>query len=400
MVYNERMAIKLLTDIKNLAGKRVLLRVDFNVPIERGKIKDDFKIVQSLPTIKYLLQHKAKVILVSHLGRPQGKPVSSLSLRPIAKRLEQLLKKKLYFLDTSTLRNGWKDVQVEASHLLPGSLLFLENIRFFPGEEKDSRAFSKQLATLADLFVLDGFAVAHRKAASVSGVARYLPSCAGFLLAKEYEMLSQVITKPKRPLVMIMGGVKLETKIPIIDHLLPLVDHILLGGGIANTYLWAQGYSVGNSIIDRKFKKKMVYYGHNKKIIAPVDVVVGTAQGKKAKIISVDQIGKLSSGEGMFDVGPKTSQLYANYIAGAKLVFWNGALGYFEKSVYQKGTFSLAQTLAKHSKVVRICGGGETGEVLKKLKILTRIDFVSTGGGALLEFLSGKKLPGIEAVKK
>jgi phosphoglycerate kinase len=392
------MSLRAVTKIKDLKNKKVILRCDFNVPLINKHIEDDFKILQSIATINYLTKQGARVIILSHLGRPEGVYDSTLSLRPVHAYLEKKLRKTILFVDVLKLKDSWNAAERMVNELKPGEIALLENIRFFAGEEKNSAAFAKQLARLGEFFVLDGFGVAHRSAVSVNGIAKYLPHAAGMLLAEEIEALSVVIKKPRRPFVLILGGVKLETKIPVIDYLVSKADYILLGGGIANTYLWAKGYKVGESLIEKKFRSKMLGYIKNKKIIAPHDVVVGTKAGKKVRIVGVDNLLLRSGEEGIFDVGPETLLKYGEIIKQAGSVVWNGALGYFEQPAYETGTFTLARIIANNSQVFRVCGGGETVEVLKKLRLDKKIDFISTGGGAMLEFLSGKILPGIKSV--
>ncbi|OGH88783.1 MAG: phosphoglycerate kinase [Candidatus Magasanikbacteria bacterium RIFOXYC2_FULL_42_28] len=385
------MRLRKITEVKNLKDKRVLVRVDFNVPVEKGKVKEDFKIIKSLPTIKYLLSKGARVILVSHLGRPKGVD-KKLSLAPVAKCLEKLLGEKVRLDRDPDFRRDDSGAR----------LVLLENIRFFPEEEKCGIILSKQLAGLADLFVLDGFAVAHRASASVSGVAKYLPAYAGLLISAEIEGLEHATAKAKKPLVLILGGAKIETKIPILQNFLTKADYILVGGGIVNTYLAGHGHQLGASLIDKDYIKLMKRLGAHKKIIMPVDVVVGCANGTKARIVSLLKPLKLSKNEGIFDIGPATVKLFSQYIKKAKTLIWNGAMGRFEQHPYQYGTYSLARLFAARSKgqAFGVAGGGETIEILEKLKLAGEIDLVSTGGGAMLEYLSGKILPGIKILKK
>lgn len=384
------MRLRKITDLKNLKDKRILVRVDFNVPLEKGKVKDDFKIKKSLPTIKYLLSKGAKIILVSHLGRPLGVD-KKLSLAPVAKCLEKLLGEKVKLISDFRFQISKSD-----------AVVLLENIRFFSEEEKCDILFSKRLADLADIFVLDGFAVAHRAAASVSGVAKYLPTYAGLLMAEEIEGLERATTKAKKPLVLIIGGAKTETKIPILKNFLNKADYILIGGGIFNTMLAAGGQNVGVSLFDKEHLKLIKSLSGNKKIIKPIDAVVGKENGKNARIVSLAQPLKLTKNEGIFDIGPATVKLFAQYIKKARTLIWNGALGKFEQHPYQYGTYSLARLFAARAQgqAFGVAGGGETVEILEKLKVANEIDLVSTGGGAMLEYLSGKILPGIKILKK
>ncbi len=384
------MQIKSIKSAKHLFGQRVLVRVDFNVPVKGGKVADNFKIQSSLPTIKFLLHSGARVILVSHLGRPT-KCDKKFSLLPVAKELEKLIGTKVYFGNLEN-RDDWEGEK----------LVLLENIRFYKGEETNDPKFVKQLSQVADMFVLDGFAVAHRDSASVTGVTKYLPSYAGLLLAEEVEELSKVITSPKRPLVVMLGGLKMETKILVLKNLFPKADKILLAGGMVSTYLWAKGNKMGKSIIEKKFKKEILLYLENKKVVLPLDIVVGKDNGKDAHVVNLNKKIILKKDESAYDVGPKTVLLYSEYLKNAQTIIWNGALGRFEQPPYQHATFALAQLLAARAKgrVYGVCGGGETVEILRHLHLLNDIDLVSTGGGAMLKFLSGEKLPGLKNLLK
>lgn len=387
---------KSIEQVKNLANKNVLLRVDFNVPIKGGKILDNYKIKKSLATIKFLIEKRAKVILVSHLGRPEGVE-KKLSLKPVAAELEKFLQKKVKVLDVLNLQK----TKTQIDKLFPSDVVMLENIRFAKGESENSEKFAKELAGLADIFVLDGFAVAHRQAASVTGVAKYLPAFAGLLLEEEVEGLDRALKSPKKPFVVVLGGIKTETKIPVLKNLLKKANYILVGGGILNTYLWAKGYKVGNSLVDKKLKKEILQYCSKRKVILPVDVIVGGKDGKLARAVEVKKL-NVKKDLGIFDIGPKTIKLFSRYIKKSKTVVWNGALGYFEQHPYQYGTYSVARLVAARSKgkAYGITGGGETIEVLKKLHLISDVDLASTGGGSMLEYLSGKKLPGIESLTK
>lgn len=396
------MQIKSIESAGNIIGKRVLLRADFNVPLKNGKVVDDYKIFKSLPTIKYLIKSKAAVIIVSHLGRPRGYD-SKLSLKPVAKYLENMLGKKVLFISSKHPENLLSDAAAAVQDIKYGEVALLENIRFIKGEEENDKAVAESLARLADLFILDGFAVSHREAASVSGVAKYLPAYSGILLEEEINGLSKLLIKPKRPFVVVLGGAKADTKIPVLKKLLPLADKILLGGGIANTWLWAKGFPAGNSLIDKEHAKKILHYARKKKVVMPVDMVAGYSDGKKAKVLKIDKYFKVpNKSMGLYDIGPETVSLFAKYIKEAQTLVWNGALGYFEQHPYEYGTHSIAQLFAQRSKgrAFGVCGGGETVEVVRQLHLLKDIDLVSTGGGAMLEFLSGKKLPGVEAIRQ
>ncbi len=396
------MKLKNITAIKKLAGKRVLVRVDFNVPLKNKSVADDYKIICSLPTIRYLLRKGASVVLISHLGRPEGVQ-SKYSLEPVAKHLKKLLGNTVPFTfhkirkvtDLHTISSAVKAVK-------PKSVTLVDNIRFLPGEEHGDRRLAKAIAHWGDIFVLDGFAVAHRDSASVSGVARYLPSYAGLLLFDEVSVLTNVSKHPKRPLVVILGGIKVETKIPVLQKLLPKASHILVGGGIANTYWWAKGKKVGASGVGKKYRSRILRYCKNKKVILPVDVVVGPANGKGAKVVSVDKLSIRNSQDAIYDVGPKTAQLFSHYIKKANTLIWNGAMGMFEVKPYKYGTHAITHLFAARSrgKAFGVAGGGETVQVLQQLGVADDIDLLSTGGGAMLEFLGGKKLPGLKRLKK
>jgi len=393
------MKIKSIKKVKNLSSKKILMRCDFNVPIKSGKVKDDFRILKSLPTISYLLKKRAKLILTSHLGRPNGKVDKKYSLRPVRNYLQKTLQHKIKLIDLDKLDT----VEKELNKSNFGHLVILENTRFSPDEKKNSGSFAKDLASLADIFVTDCFAVAHRPHASIVGPAKYLPSYGGLLIEEEIQGLSKVTKRPKKPFVVVLGGAKIETKIPVLKKMLKLADYILVGGGITNTYLWAKGYKVGNSLIDRKLKKEVLLYGNKKKVIMPVDVVMGKSNGKDSHVVKIGVEYKLRGKDyGIYDIGPETIKMYASYIKKAQTLVWNGAMGYFEQHPYEYGTYSIARLLAARSKgkAFGVCGGGETVEVLKKLKVLDDVDLVSTGGGAMLEFLSGKKLPGVKIVAK
>ncbi len=389
-----------LKQIKSLKNKRVLVRVDFNVPIKNKKVLDDSRIKASALTINYLRKKGAKVILITHLGRPEGKKIDDLSLAPVAKLLSKILKGlKEKPIKVSLLQDifGEKELQTVAK-MKSGEVVMFENIRFFPEEERNDEDFACQLASLADYFVLDGFAVAHRDAASVSGVQNYLPSYAGFLLAQEIQMLSALLKKPKQPCIAVIGGAKIETKLPVIKNLLKNTDTILVGGAIVNVYFKARGYEVGQSLVDSGFEKLALTTFKNKKVVTPIDVMVGDKTGDFIRVVNIQkkshQICK--KGEAILDIGPATAALYANYLKTAKTIVWNGAMGYFENRSYALGTYTIAEALANQKQAFTVVGGGETLEAIEKLKLTHKIGFVSTGGGAMLEYLSGKKLPGLK----
>jgi len=389
--------MKSISSVRNLKGKKVLVRVDFNVPVIKGKVEDVSRLKASVPTITHLSKKGAKVILISHLGRPDGKAVTSLKLDPVAKALSKLLKKTVKKIDFKTME---KDI----AKMRAGQVVLLENIRFHKDESKNTGTLAKDLAELADMYVLDGFAVAHRASASVVGIAEHVPSYAGLLLEKEIKGLDKVLKKPKKPVVAIIGGAKAETKIPVIKNLLPKVDTILIGGGILNTYLYAKGYGVGSSLVDSGVAAQALQYGKSKKVIKAVDVVVGDMKGKQYRVVPIKKTKHeiCNAEEMILDVGPETVQLYAEYLEKAKTLVWNGALGYFEQAPYHIATAAVAGVVAEQCKkknVFGVIGGGETVQVAELFAETKSIDLVSTGGGAMLEYLSGDILPGVAALK-
>ena len=384
-----------------LEGKRVLVRVDFNVPLnEELEITNDIRIKAALPTIKYLMSHKAKVVLMSHLGRPKGEVIEKLRLDPVARRLSELLEKKVKKL------NDCIGVETEKAvlNMQKGEVILLENIRFQPGEEKNDYKFSKKLANLADIFINDAFGTAHRAHASTVGVARILPSYAGFLMAKEIEMLSNLIEDPERPFVVVLGGAKISGKIEIVQNLLSIADKILIAGGMSYTCLAALGYEVGKSLLEKydlKVVFKMLEEAEEKgnKILLPIDLVVAIKEvSEKAvsKLVRVENIPKDGIG---VDLGEKSLIEFEKKIKKAKTVFWNGPVGVFEIEKYAKGTNRIAKILANmQGKAVTIIGGGDSIAAIDKAGLTEKMTHISTGGGASLEFLGGKKLPGIEVL--
>jgi phosphoglycerate kinase len=383
-----------------LESKRVLVRVDFNVPLnEELEITNDTRIKAALPTIKYLTSHQAKVVLMSHLGRPKGKVVEKLRLNPVAQRLGELLGQKIKKLENCI----GKEVEEEIMKLHPGEVALLENLRFHPGEEKNNPEFTKALAKLADIFVNDAFGTAHRAHASTVGVARMLPSCAGFLMAREIEVLSNLLENPERPFVVVLGGAKISGKIEIVQNLLSIADRILIAGGMSYTCLAAEGYEVGNSLLeeyDLDVVRKMLKRAEKQenKIILPVDLVITKDVSEKAesKMVEIDNIPKDGIG---VDLGERSLIKFEKEIKEAKTVFWNGPVGVFEIEKYAKGTDRIAKILADmQGKAVTIIGGGDSIAAIDKAGLTEKMTHISTGGGASLEFLGGKKLPGIEVL--
>lgn len=381
-----------------LVDKIILIRVDFNVPInEELEITDDTRIKAALPTIKYLTSHRAKVVLMSHLGRPKGKVVEKLRLNNIAHRLGELLGQKVKKLDNCIGR----EIEEEIMKLQPGEIALLENLRFHPEEEKNNPEFAKALAKLADIFVNDAFGTAHRAHASTVGVARILPSYAGFLMDKEIEVLSNLLENPKRPFVVVLGGAKISGKIEIVQNLLDIADKILISGGMSYTCLAALGYEVGNSLLeeyDLEVVKKILEKAEEKgdKILLPVDLIITKEVSEKieGKLFEIDNIPKDGIG---VDLGEKSLIEFEKVLKKAKTVFWNGPVGVFEIEKYAKGTNRIAKILADmQGKTVTIIGGGDSIAAIENAGLVEKMTHISTGGGASLEFLGGKKLPGIE----
>jgi phosphoglycerate kinase len=384
----------------SVTGKRVLVRVDFNVPLEDGRITDDTRIRAVLPTIRYLREQKARTILCSHLGRPGGKVVEGLSLRPVAQRLEALLGHPVRWVDGCT---GPKVAEAVAA-LAPGEVLLLENVRFHPGEEENDPAFARALASLAEVFVNDAFAVSHRAQASVVGVTRYLPSVAGLLLEREVEALGAVLHSPQRPLGVVLGGAKVGDKVGVLENLLPRVDVLLIGGAVAATFLKGQGLEVGASPVEDgllPFVQQVMERARSRGITLglPTDVVVAPSLKGDAPT-RVAPGGAVPPGWRIGDVGPETVRAFTAALARCRTVFWNGPMGVFEVEAFAAGTRGIAQALADLTRrgVRTVVGGGSTVEAVVRLGLGEAMTHVSTGGGASLEFLEGKELPGIQAL--
>lgn len=383
----------------DVTNKRVLLRVDYNVPINNDlKIVDDERIVATLPTINYLLEHNAKVIICSHLGRPNGQVDSKLSLRPVLSRLSKLLDKPVSFAE-DVLSNDTKEM-IDKMH--EGDILMLENIRFYPEEEKNNAEFAARLAELADIYVFEAFATAHRKHASTYGVSKLLPNAIGFLVEQELEMFDKVMTNPSHPFVAILGGAKVSDKLPVVENLLDVADTILIGGGMSYTFVKAIGGAVGNSIVDNtklELAKEILDKAKEKgvKVILPIDNI-------GAKEFSEDADSKRfmsgffdESYQGM-DIGPKTIKMFKRAIKKAKIIVWNGPLGVYEYDRFRKGTNKIAKYVAK-SKAVSLIGGGDSIAAIQNLGYAKKITHLSTGGGASLTLLQGKKLPCVEVIE-
>lgn len=382
----------------DVAGKKVLVRVDFNVPLnDKGEITDDTRITASLPTIQYLLEQKAVVILMAHLGRPKGQVKPELSLAPVAKHLGKLLGKKILFAPDCV----GEAAQAAASKLKPGHILLLENLRFHKEEEKNDMEFAEKLASLADLYVNDGFGVSHRAHASVEGVTHFLPAAAGFLLEKEIQYVGQAVTNPLHPFVAIIGGAKVSDKIDVISNLLDKVDTLLIGGGMANTFLAAQGYKMGKSLVEEDkldLAKELLAKAKKNKVnmLLPTDLVMAAAFAPDAEHVT-EKVKNLNQAYMALDIGAETSKAYAEALADAKMIVWNGPMGVFEMDAFCKGTEAVAKAVAK-SRATSIVGGGDSVAAIEKLGLAKRITHISTGGGASLEYLEGKVLPGVAAL--
>ncbi len=388
-----------IKDHENLNEKKVLLRLDLNVPIKNGKITDETRIDKILPIFKYLLEKKSKIIVISHIGRPKGKWSENLSLKPICENLKKKLNKKIRLISENIFKLK-KDFLFENSE---HEIVFLENIRFYEEEEKNDNKFSKHLASLADLFVNDAFSCSHRAHASICKVTKFLPSYAGLQLESEINALKRVTTDIKKPITCIIGGSKISTKIGVIKNLIPKFDNIIIVGGMANNILKYKGHSIGKSInedncetiIDDIFKSSKNY---SCSIVVPEDVVVGKNMEDHPKIKELNEI---TSDDIILDIGPRTIIKINKIIETSKTVLWNGPAGYFENSDFAKGSFEIGKKIAEKNKlneIFSVAGGGDTVSLLNIIGIFNNFDFVSTAGGAFLEYLEGKELPGIKAL--
>lgn len=389
---------KTVRDI-DLKGKKVFVRCDFNVPLdEEGNITDNRRIVGALPTIQYLLEQNCKIILSSHLGRPKGEFKKEFSLEPVAKELTKLLGKEVKLAEDVI----GESAKTLTANMKEGEIVLLENIRFDSREEKNDESLSKELASMAEVFVNDAFGTAHRAHCSTTGIADYLPAVSGFLIEKELNFLGSSLEQPKRPFVAILGGKKVSDKIGVIDSLLEKVDTLMIGGGMAYTFFKSMGYGVGNSICEedkldlakdlmKKAKEK------NVKLVLPIDNIVADEFSPDAntKVIDSDEIPE--GWEGL-DIGPKTAELFASELKDAKTVIWNGPVGLSEYEKFANGTRKVAETLANLEDCITIIGGGDSAAAIEKLGLSDKMTHISTGGGASLEFLEGKKLPGIECL--
>lgn len=384
------MKIKSIKNYKDIKNKKVLLRVDFNVPIKGGKVVDDYRIIRAMDTIRYLIDNECKIILMTHLGKPDpDKKEERFSIKPIAKKLVQLLGKKVTVVDDFESLSGGSII----GKMADGELVMLENIRFKKGELSNDKKLAKKLSKLADIYVNDAFSVCHRDEASVSAIKREIPFFAGFLLEQEVVNLHKALN-PVSPLVVLIGGAKIKTKIKLIKNLQKKAHKVLLGGALANNFFKVDGFNTGKSMIDNEYLN-FAQSLDRKNILLPVDVVVSAS--KTGGDIKIRKINEVNDNDYIFDIGPETIKMYAREIKKAKTLIWNGPMGFFELKIFKTGTMSLAQFVASRSKgkTFGVVGGGETVEAIRALKMEEGIDWISTGGGAMLSYLGGEKMPGL-----
>jgi len=393
---------KLTVEDLDLKGKHVLMRVDFNVPLESGKVANDKRIRAALPTIKYIINAGGKLILMSHLGRPKGKRVPELSLEPCATVLNALLGRKVEFVDDCI----GKTVEDAVESLDEGDILLLENLRYYPGETENDPDFAAKLAQFGDVYVNDAFGTAHRAHASTEGVTHYISQCAaGYLMIKELDYLGGVLANPAKPFVAILGGAKISGKIDIISNLLPRVDNIIIGGGMAYTFLKAQGKEIGKSLLEADkidLAKELLVQG-GQKIILPVDCMVSDTfdfDARKVGALREVAADAIPADEFSLDIGPKSVEIFRSIISAAKTVLWNGPMGVFEIKDTAKGTFAIAHALAEATAngATTVIGGGDSASAIDQAGVADKVSHVSTGGGASLEFMEGKVLPGVAAL--
>ena len=387
---------KSIRDI-DVAGKKVFCRVDFNVPMENGTVTDDTRIKAALPTIKHLVEQGAKVILASHLGRPKGEVKDDLRLDPVAQRLSDLLDKEVAKVD----QVHGEEVNQAVAGLADGDVLLIENVRFEPGEEKNDPELAKAFASLADVYVNDAFGAAHRAHASTAGIAEHLPAVAGLLLERELEVLGKALSDPERPFTAIIGGAKVKDKIGVIDNLLDKVDNLIIGGGLAYTFIKARGFEIGKSLLEedkidlaKEFMQKAKDKGVN--MVMPVDVIVADdfSEDANKREVSIEEI---PADWEALDIGPKTREKYKQIVHDSKLIIWNGPMGVFELNAFSGGTKAVGEALAE-GEGFSIIGGGDSAAAVEKFDLADKMDHISTGGGASLEFMEGKELPGVAAL--
>lgn len=382
-----------IRNLQDLNGRRVLVRVDFNVPLRNGQITDDTRIRAALPTINYLLSQGASVVLMSHLGRPKGVDPSQ-SLKPAADRLSELINRPVQFAEDCV----GEPAESKSRALKPGDVLLLENLRFHKAEEKNDPDFAKQLAAHGDIYVNDAFGSAHRAHASVEAVAHFLPAAAGFLMEKEINYLGGVLDNPQRPFVAILGGAKISDKLPVIENLAKLADKLIIGGGMANTFLKAKGYEMGDSLVENDAIEQAheLLNAWSARLMLPVDAVVADAFSNDAtkEIVTVSEV---KPGWRILDIGPRTVEQYINALKGARTIFWNGPMGVFEFPRFATGTTEIAKAVAA-SGATSVIGGGDSVAAVEQAGVADKISHISTGGGASLEFMEGKVLPGVAAL--
>ena len=390
---------KTIEDI-DVTGRTILVRVDFNVPFHPGRteISDDSRIKASLPTLRYLLERRCKLVICSHLGRPEGRVITDLSMAPITRRLSQLLGAPV----TQAPRCIGPDVEQAVATLGPNEAIMLENLRFNPGEEKNDPAFASALASMADIYVNDAFGTAHRAHASTEGVTRSVPSVAGLLMARELEMLGRTLQSPERPFAAILGGAKVSDKVGVIENLVGRVDTLIIGGAMSATFLKSTGLETGDSLVEEDrlgFARELVRTARQRglNLLLPVDVVIADTFSESARYRTVDA-GDIPTGWRSMDVGPQTIELFEEALAPCRTVIWNGPLGVFEWEPFSRGTARIARALAGLDRATTVVGGGSTAEAVENLGLTDQMTHVSTGGGASLQFLEGRELPGVAAL--